>query len=216
MRWISSPIRRSEVSAHYLVDEDGTVYRLVPEEQRAWHAGLSYWRGERDVNSRSIGIEIQNPGERFGYRAFPDVQMVALEKLCSEGNPVPLADRGPQRDRPFRYRLRPEVGSGASVRLAAPGIRAGIGLWPDIGAGRGAAPEDVPAMLAEIGYDPVAEKRGGGLSAALPARPDRQCGGCGDGQPCRRSLAAHRASRLHNPRVRRLDGCGPRLGNHAA
>jgi N-acetylmuramoyl-L-alanine amidase len=65
----------AEVSAHYLIDEDGTVIRLVPEEKRAWHAGRSYWRGITDVNSASIGIEIVNPGHEFGYRPFTDAQM---------------------------------------------------------------------------------------------------------------------------------------------
>lgn len=69
------------VSAHYLIDEDGTVYSLVEEENRAWHAGKSYWRGIEDVNSASIGIEMVNPGHEFGYRPFPDVQIEALLPL---------------------------------------------------------------------------------------------------------------------------------------
>ena len=60
-----------KVSAHYTVDEDGTIYAHVPEECRAWHAGVSYWAGARDINARSIGIEIVNPGHEFGYRSFP-------------------------------------------------------------------------------------------------------------------------------------------------
>src|SRR3546814_4974931 len=59
----------AKVSAHYVLDEDGTVYRLVEEGKRAWHAGVSYWRGIRDVNARSIGIELVNPGHEFGYRS---------------------------------------------------------------------------------------------------------------------------------------------------
>lgn len=73
----------AEVSAHYLIDEDGTVIRLVPEEKRAWHAGRSYWRGITDVNSASIGIEIVNPGHEFGYRPFTDAQMESLIPLLS-------------------------------------------------------------------------------------------------------------------------------------
>ncbi len=61
----------AQVSAHYTVDEDGTVYTHVPEERRAWHAGVGSWRGRPDVNSRSVGIEIVNPGHEFGYRPFP-------------------------------------------------------------------------------------------------------------------------------------------------
>jgi N-acetylmuramoyl-L-alanine amidase len=72
----------SKVSAHYVVDEDGTVYRLVAEEKRAWHAGVAYWAGARDINARSIGIEIVNPGHEFGYRPFPAAQMAALRDLC--------------------------------------------------------------------------------------------------------------------------------------
>ena len=68
----------AKVSAHYVVDEDGTVTRLVPEERRAWHAGVGYWRGERDLNGASIGIEIVNPGHEFGYRAFPAAQIDAV------------------------------------------------------------------------------------------------------------------------------------------
>jgi N-acetylmuramoyl-L-alanine amidase len=71
-----------QVSAHYVVDEDGTVYRLVDETKRAWHAGQSCWRGLRDINARSIGIEIQNPGHRCGYRPFPEAQIAAILELC--------------------------------------------------------------------------------------------------------------------------------------
>ena len=56
----------AKVSAHYLVEEDGAVWRLVPEERRAWHAGVSAWDGMRDINARSIGIELVNPGHEFG------------------------------------------------------------------------------------------------------------------------------------------------------
>jgi N-acetylmuramoyl-L-alanine amidase len=74
----------AEVSAHYMIDEDGTVYRLVPEEMRAWHAGKSAWRGQENINQRSIGIELVNPGHEFGYRAFPKAQMEALAVLCKD------------------------------------------------------------------------------------------------------------------------------------
>ena len=72
------------VSAHYMIDEDGTVHRLVREDRRAWHAGKSAWRGVRDVNSASIGIELVNPGQEFGYRPFPDAQMEALLPLLAD------------------------------------------------------------------------------------------------------------------------------------
>jgi N-acetylmuramoyl-L-alanine amidase len=74
----------AKVSAHYVVDEDGTTYRLVDEEHRAWHAGVAYWAGTRDINAHAVGIEIVNPGHEFGYRAFPMVQMQAVLTLASE------------------------------------------------------------------------------------------------------------------------------------
>jgi N-acetylmuramoyl-L-alanine amidase len=70
------------VSAHYMVEEDGTVFVMVPEEKRAWQAGRSWWRGDEDLNSRSIGIEIVNPGHEWGYRPFPDAQIGAVIELC--------------------------------------------------------------------------------------------------------------------------------------
>jgi N-acetylmuramoyl-L-alanine amidase len=75
---------RAKVSAHYLIDEDGTVIALVPEDKRAWHAGRSYWRGITDVNSASVGIELVNPGHEWGYRPFPDAQMEALLPLLAD------------------------------------------------------------------------------------------------------------------------------------
>ena len=74
----------AKVSAHFLVEEDGRVFRLVPEERRAWHAGLSFWQGERDCNAASIGIEIVNPGHEFGYRAFPQAQIDQVIALVGE------------------------------------------------------------------------------------------------------------------------------------
>jgi N-acetylmuramoyl-L-alanine amidase len=75
---------KAEVSAHYMIEEDGTVFRLVDEDKRAWHAGCSYWRGETDINSASIGIELVNPGHEWGYRPFPEAQMDALYPLLAE------------------------------------------------------------------------------------------------------------------------------------
>jgi len=74
----------AEVSAHYMIDEDGTVTRLVDEENRAWHAGRSYWRGITDINSASVGIELVNPGHEFGYRPFPKPQIEALLPLLAD------------------------------------------------------------------------------------------------------------------------------------
>ena len=74
----------AEVSAHYLVEEDGRVFRLVPEERRAWHAGAAWWKGERDINAVSIGVEIVNPGHEFGYRPFPQAQVDAVIALLGD------------------------------------------------------------------------------------------------------------------------------------
>jgi len=68
----------AQVSAHYMVGEEGQIYRLVAEERRAWHAGVSFWKGETDINGCSIGIEIVNPGHEFGYRDFPPAQIDAV------------------------------------------------------------------------------------------------------------------------------------------
>jgi len=78
---LSDPEAR--VSCHYLIDEDGRVLRMVAEENRAWHSGRSYWRGVRDVNDASIGIEIVNPGHDHGYRPFTEAQMESLLMLLA-------------------------------------------------------------------------------------------------------------------------------------
>jgi N-acetylmuramoyl-L-alanine amidase len=96
----------AKVSSHYLVAEDGTVLRLVDEDKRAWHAGRSHWRGVKDINSASIGIEIVNPGHEWGYRPFPDEQIAAVIRLVHEikdryditrGNVVGHSDIAPAR-----------------------------------------------------------------------------------------------------------------------
>ena len=71
----------AEVSAHYLIEEDGRVFKLVDEDKRAWHAGVSHWRGRDNLNHSSIGIELVNPGHEFGYRAFPEAQITSLLAL---------------------------------------------------------------------------------------------------------------------------------------
>ena len=98
----------AKVSAHYLVAEDGTTFRMVDEDRRAWHAGQSHWRGVTDVNSASVGIEIVNPGHEFGYRPFPEEQIAALVPLVAaikdrhgvtRGNVVGHSDIAPTRKR---------------------------------------------------------------------------------------------------------------------
>ena len=74
----------SKVSCHYVIDEAGVITQLVPEALRAWHAGVSAWAGERDINSASIGIEIQNPGHEHGYPDFPAAQMAAVAGLSRD------------------------------------------------------------------------------------------------------------------------------------
>ncbi len=74
----------AEVSAHYLIDLDGSTEQLVDEASRAWHAGLSEWRGETDINSRSIGIELVNRGHGSDYHPFPAPQMEALIALMTD------------------------------------------------------------------------------------------------------------------------------------
>lgn len=98
----------AKVSSHYVVAEDGTVLRLVPDDKRAWHAGQSHWRDIDDVNSASIGIEIINPGHDLGYRPFPDEQIDAVIRLVHDlkdryeitrGNIVGHSDIAPARKR---------------------------------------------------------------------------------------------------------------------
>ncbi len=118
----------AKVSAHTCIDEDGTLYRLVPEDKRAWHAGVASWAGASDINARAIGIELVNPGHEFGYRAFPEAQMAALIELAREilvRHPIP-AHRvlGHSDVAPLRKQDPGELFDWA--RLA----ENGIGLWP--------------------------------------------------------------------------------------
>ncbi len=141
----------AEVSAHYLIDEDGSLFRLVGEDMRAWHAGQSNWRGATDVNGRSIGIELVNPGHEFGYRPFAEAQMAALEGLAGEVlSRHPIAPRhvlGHSDVAPGRKTDPGELFDWP--RLA----RAGIGLWPgdDQGTG-GSGAGDRDELLVRFGY----------------------------------------------------------------
>ncbi len=80
--WLCTP--HSKVSCHYLIDQNGEITQMVGEELRAWHAGQSSWDGEGDINSWSIGIEIQNPGHGGGYPDFPQMQMHSVAALSSD------------------------------------------------------------------------------------------------------------------------------------
>ncbi len=119
----------AKVSAHYMIEEDGRVFRLVDEDRRAWHAGVAYWAGATDINACSIGIELVNPGHEFGYRPFPEPQMQALEALAtdilSSHSIPPHRVLGHSDVAPARKQDPGELFDWA--RLAA----AGIGLWPD-------------------------------------------------------------------------------------
>jgi len=119
----------AKVSAHYVVEESGAVWSLVPEERRAWHAGVASWRGAADINARSIGIELVNPGHEFGYRAFPAEQMRALMALARDicgrrrvpaDNVVGHADVAPLR--------KQDPGELFGWRALA---QHGVGIWPD-------------------------------------------------------------------------------------
>jgi len=137
----------AKVSAHYVVEEDGTVFRLVPEERRAWHAGVSHWRGASGLNGRSIGIEIVNPGHDWGYRAFPALQMAAVCDLCLgilARHPVPPINVVAHSD------IAPDRKQDPGELFDWEGLAAnGVGLWP----AAAAAPAGDPAvLLAAIGY----------------------------------------------------------------
>jgi N-acetylmuramoyl-L-alanine amidase len=79
---LADPI--AQVSSHYVVLENGRILQMVPEAARAWHAGVSSWAGETDINSASIGIEIVNPGHESGCPAFPARQVDAVAALCAD------------------------------------------------------------------------------------------------------------------------------------
>ncbi len=140
--WLSRP--EAKVSCHYVIDVDGTITQMVAEDQRAWHAGVSAWGGETDINSRSVGFEIHNPGHDQGYPDFPEAQMAAVVALAS--------------DVVRRWSIPPERvlahSDVAPARKIDPGekfdwrrlARAGIGLW--------IPPE--PVDPADAGFEPGA------------------------------------------------------------
>jgi N-acetylmuramoyl-L-alanine amidase len=136
----------AKVSAHYVVDEDGACHRLVKEDCRAWHAGLSKWRGFDNINQRSIGIEIVNPGHEFGYRPFPAAQMKMVAMLCRDilsrhdipaRNVVAHSDIAPKR--------KQDPGELFDWQTLA---KLGIGIWPKEISGNAPAEK-----LADYGYD---------------------------------------------------------------
>jgi N-acetylmuramoyl-L-alanine amidase len=149
------PAPLPRVSCHYLVEEDGLVWRLVPEGRRAWHAGVSFWRGHETLNGRSIGIEIVNPGHEWGYRPFPALQMAAVADLCLEilgRHPIPPCNVVGHSD------IAPDRKQDPGELFDWEGLAAnGISFWPAGVPGDGT---DRPAggmaraatLLARIGY----------------------------------------------------------------
>lgn len=150
----------AKVSAHYLIEEDGRIFTLVAEERRAWHAGVSFWKGERDINAVSIGIELVNPGHEFGYRPFPQAQMASLIVLIGEirgrwdipdsrilGHSDVAPDRKEDPGELFDWAALAAAGHGLWVEPpASPGAPLSIG---DEGAGVFA----LQAGLTRLGYD---------------------------------------------------------------
>ena len=150
----------SQVSSHYLVHEDGSIVQMVRESDRAWHAGKSSWRGVTDINSRSVGIEIVNPGHALGYRDFPDAQIGAVIALCRDIGARHLI-------RPERVLAHSDVAPGRKIdpgerfpwsQLAAAGIGhfvapSPLGEGPVLTLGdRGKHVEELQLMLALYGY----------------------------------------------------------------
>ncbi|MBM3585356.1 MAG: N-acetylmuramoyl-L-alanine amidase [Alphaproteobacteria bacterium] len=153
----------AKVSAHYVIDEDGTIHRLVAEDRRAWHAGDACWRGATDINGRSIGIELVNPGHAFGYRPFPEVQVRAVIDLglaLVGRHPIPArnvvghADVAPRRKEDpgelFDWRRLADHGLGLWPRQRPVTGELGLALGPGDGDGAAAA---LQGALADFGYD---------------------------------------------------------------
>jgi N-acetylmuramoyl-L-alanine amidase len=172
--WLCDP--SSQVSCHYLVDEEGRITQMVEEGSRAWHAGRSFWKGETDINSCSIGIEVHNPGHGFGYRDFPGRQMEAVIGLSRD-------IIGRHGIRPERVLAHSDVAPGRKID---PGEKfdwrrlheAGVGHWVEpsplagdegLKAGdAGGEVEAFQAQLASYGYDAAA-------TGTYDARTERAC-----------------------------------------
>ncbi|MBY0407829.1 MAG: N-acetylmuramoyl-L-alanine amidase [Rickettsiales bacterium] len=138
----------AKVSAHYVVEENGDFYALVDETQRAWHAGVSHWRGATNINQRSLGIEIVNPGHEFGYRPFPPAQMTAVSQLCRAilaSHDIPARNVVAHSDiAPTRKEDPGELFPWQTLATV------GIGLWPHPDATQAPATTD---QLADYGYE---------------------------------------------------------------
>lgn len=158
----------ARVSSHYLVEEDGTVWQLVPEDRRAWHAGISFWRGQEVLNGRSIGIEIVNPGHEWGYRPFPAAQMAAVRDLCQgilARHPIPARNVVAHSD------IAPDRKDDPGELFDWPWLAAhGIGLWPDFPEALAQSSVDealLRADLAAFGYPVPGPHQGAEAFATL-------------------------------------------------
>ena len=225
IHWLAHP--KSKVSCHYVIDDTGEITQMVPEGMRAWHAGVSHWAGETDINSASIGIEIQNPGHEHGYPDFPAEQMQAVAALCRD-----IAQR-----RAIRAESILAHSDVAPGRKIDPGEKFdwawlaanGVGHWvepapPDSGSGRayavndefgrhrgsaGAAP---PLRLQHRGQRaprPVDADRFAVVPAPLPPRARRR-----QVRPCnaRNADAAHRSAAGACADLRFATALKPRVG----
>ncbi len=145
------------VSAHYVVDEQGTVYRLVAEEKRAWHAGVSYWDGKSDLNTTSIGIEIANPGDA----PYPQAQMDAVIALSNA-----IVNR--HKIRSFYIVAHSDI---APNRKQDPGeqfdwpslAKSNLGVWPvptksDYNTSATWGEKEVQSALVKVGYRPTLDQ----------------------------------------------------------
>ncbi len=156
--WQSEDVQKDaplpRVSAHYVVDEAGQIYSLVPEEHRAWHAGVSSWEGDGEVNARAIGIEIVNGGHDFQLPDFPDAQIDGVIALLRD-----ILDRWPELNAK-RVVAHSDI---APARKADPGEKfpwkrlaeAGVSIWPEHVAMQLSSDDPVSEVqqdLAFIGY----------------------------------------------------------------
>lgn len=159
------------VSPHYMIDRDGTVYRFVAESCRAWHAGKSFWRGERDINSVSVGIEMVNEGHAGGCPPFPAAQIDALITLCRDimaRHGIPAqgvlghSDIAPGR----------KIDPGPALDWRALAAR-GVGVWPEEG---GESAGDFSNFIKSYGYDPDVSREDLARAFALHFGPETQEG----------------------------------------
>jgi len=165
--WLANPV--SKVSCHYVVDDDGRITQMVEESKRAWHAGASHWAGDTDVNSLSVGIEIQNPGHEHGYPDFPLAQMEAVAALCRD-----IAKR--QGIHPARVLAHSDVAPGRKID---PGekfnwawlARHGVGHWVGPAAMDEAASECLDHEQAAVA-ETLELMRGYGYGVDNPERSD--------------------------------------------